>query len=68
MAQAKLSERERVSVLMMRGWGDGVRSYDQVRVLFNRTFRNGEGLDPVSKSWNYQGPSSENWSAKICRI
>ena len=30
MAQAKLSERERVSVLMMRGWGDRVRSYDQV--------------------------------------
>ena len=37
MAQAKLSERERVSVLMMRGWGDQVRSYDPVRLLFNRT-------------------------------
>ena len=35
---------------MMRGWGDRVRSYDQVRFLFNRTFRNGEGLNPVSKS------------------
>ena len=52
MAQAKLSERERVSVLMMRGWGVRVRSYDQVRLLFNRTFRNGEGLNPVSKSIN----------------
>ena len=50
MAQAKLSERERVSVLMMRGWGDRFRSYDQVRLLFNRTFRNGGGLNPVSKS------------------
>ena len=28
MAQAKLSERERVSVLMMRGWGDRIlRAY-----------------------------------------
>ena len=41
MAQAKLSERERVPVLMMRGWGDQVRSYDQVRLLFNRTCRKG---------------------------
>ena len=50
MTQAKLSERERVSVLMMRVWGDQIRSYDQVRLLFNRTFRNEEGLNPVSKS------------------
>ena len=50
MAQAKLSERERVSVLMMRGWGDRVRSYGQVRLLLNRTFRNGEELNPVLKS------------------
>ena len=35
---------------MMRGWGDRVRSYDQNRLLFNRTFRNGQGLNPVSKS------------------
>ena len=34
----------------MRGWGDRVRSYDQVCLHFNRTFRNGEGLNPVSKS------------------
>ena len=45
MTQAKLSERERVSVLIMHGWGDRVRSYDQVCLLFNRTFRNGEGLN-----------------------
>jgi transposase len=50
MAYAKLSEQERVSLLMMRGWGDRVRSYNEVRVLFNRTFRNGDGLSPVSKS------------------
>ena len=50
MAQAELSQRKRVSVLMMRGWGDRVRSYDQVRLLFNRTFRNAEGLNLVSKS------------------
>ncbi|XP_067205325.1 uncharacterized protein [Linepithema humile] len=50
MAYAKLSEQERVSLLMMRGWGDQVRSYNKVRVLFNRTFRNGDGLSPVSKS------------------
>ena len=48
MAQAKLSERERVSVLMMRGWGDRVRSYDQVYLLFNRTFRKRKGLNTVS--------------------
>ena len=50
MAQAKLSERDRVSVLTMRGQGDRVRSYDLVRLLFNRTFRDGEGLNPVLKS------------------
>ena len=50
MAQAKLSEREKVSVLMTHGWRDRFQSYDQVRLLFNRTFRNGEGLNPVSKS------------------
>ena len=50
MAQAKLSERQRVSVLMMRDWGDRVRSYDQVPLLFNRTIRNGEELNPVAKS------------------
>lgn len=45
-----LTEQERVSLLMMRGWRDRVRSYNEVRVLFNRTFRNGDGLSPVSKS------------------
>jgi len=36
----RLSERERISLLMMRGWGDRVRSYRNVVDLFNRTFRN----------------------------
>ena len=35
---------------MMRGQGDRVRSYDHVRLLFNRTFLNEEGLNPVSNS------------------
>jgi len=47
---AKLSERERISLLMIRGWGDRERSYDQVRLLFNETFRNGDGLNHISKS------------------
>jgi len=30
---------------MMRGWGDRQRSYSEVRLLFNETFRNeGEGI------------------------
>jgi len=36
----RLSERERISLLMMRGWGDRMRSYNDVRQLFNETFRN----------------------------
>jgi len=47
---AKLSERERISLLMIRGWGDRERSYDQVRLFFNETFRNGDGLNHISKS------------------
>lgn len=50
MAYAKLSEQERISLLMMRGWGDRVRSYTEVRMLFNRTFRNEDGVNLVSKS------------------
>lgn len=45
---AHLSERDRVCILMMRGWGDRQRSYDQVKTLFNNTFRN-EG-NGISKS------------------
>jgi len=33
----RLSERERISLLMMRGWGDRLRSYNDVRQLFNET-------------------------------
>jgi len=36
---AYLSERERTSLLMMRGWGDRQRSYNEVRQIFNETFR-----------------------------
>jgi len=36
----RLSESERISLLMMRGWGDRIRSYHNVVDLFNRTFRN----------------------------
>lgn len=36
---AYLSEQERISLLMMRGWGDRKRSYNEVRQLFNETFR-----------------------------
>jgi len=42
---AHLTEHERISLLMMRGWGDRQRSYSEVRLLFNETFRNeGEGI------------------------
>lgn len=34
-----LTERERISMLMMRGWGDMKRSYSNVVTLFNATFR-----------------------------
>lgn len=36
---AYLSERERISLLMMRGWDDRQRSYNEVRQIFNETFR-----------------------------
>lgn len=45
---SRLSERERISLLMMRGWGDLRRSLNDVTGLFNRTFRIG-GI-PLSKS------------------
>lgn len=44
----RLSERERISLLMMRGWGDRQRSLNDVTTLFNRTFR--ENATPLSKS------------------
>jgi len=36
----ELSERERISLLIMRGWGDQQRDHKQVMQLFNKTFRN----------------------------
>lgn len=50
MAFLRLSEREKISLMMMRGWGDRQRSYNQVRELFNETFRNGDGQPLISKS------------------
>lgn len=45
---AQLTETERTSLLMMRGWGDKQRSYEEVRLLFNQTFRN--NVEGISKS------------------
>ncbi|EFN66068.1 hypothetical protein EAG_02324 [Camponotus floridanus] len=39
---ARLTERERISLLMMRGWGENERTHDEVTVLFNETFRIGQ--------------------------
>lgn len=36
----ELSERERITILMMRGWGDNERSYAAVVRLFNETYPN----------------------------
>jgi len=37
---AEFSEREQISLLMIRRWGDQQRGYKQVMRLFNKTFRN----------------------------
>ncbi|KAK0091763.1 hypothetical protein PV326_002732 [Microctonus aethiopoides] len=50
MANVKLSEKERIYILMIRGWGDRERSYDQVCSIFNEVYRNRDGLSPISKS------------------
>lgn len=42
----ELSERERITVLMMRGFGDRVRSYEEVKNLFNDSFPD---RNPISK-------------------
>jgi len=36
----ELSECERITILMMRGWGDNERSYSAVVRLFNDTYPN----------------------------
>jgi len=36
----ELSERERISILVMRGWGDNERSYSAVVRLLNDTYPN----------------------------
>jgi len=35
-----LSERKRITILMIRGWGDNERSYSAVDRLFNDTYPN----------------------------
>uniref|UniRef100_A0A1B6KCB5 DUF4817 domain-containing protein n=1 Tax=Graphocephala atropunctata TaxID=36148 RepID=A0A1B6KCB5_9HEMI len=42
-----LSERERITLLMMRGWSDNVRPFAEVTHLFNATFPD---RAPISKS------------------
>jgi len=44
----QLTERERISLLMMRGWGAVTRTYRQVQDLFNETFR--VGANQISSS------------------
>lgn len=36
----ELSERDRITLLMMRGWGDKQRGYKTITRLFNENFRN----------------------------
>ena len=47
MAEIKLSEKERITLLMIRGFGDRQRSYNQVQLIFNETFND---RTPISKS------------------
>lgn len=42
-----LTESERITILMMRGYGDRVRSYEEVKNLFNDAFPN---RNPISKA------------------
>lgn len=45
---AQLSERERITLLMMRGWGNQTRGYKQVAQLFNEELRDAD--HKISKS------------------
>ena len=45
---ATLTDRERITILMMKGYGDRTRSNEEVQILFNDTFR--VGMEPISKS------------------
>lgn len=44
----RINEKERISILIMRGWGDLQRTYRDVQNLFNDTFRVGQ--QPISTS------------------
>jgi len=39
---AYLSEQEKISFLMMQGWRDRKRFYNEVKELFNQIFRNSQ--------------------------
>jgi len=45
---APLTERERILILMMKGYGNMTRSNEDVQILFNDTFR--VGTEQISKS------------------
>ncbi|XP_025264625.1 uncharacterized protein LOC112637997 [Camponotus floridanus] len=45
---SELTDHERITLLMMRGWGDRRRSYNETLQIFNDTFR--VGKVPISKS------------------
>lgn len=42
-----LSEQERITLLMIRSFGDRIRSYNKVCELFNATFNNHK---PITKN------------------
>ena len=42
-----LTENERITILMMRGYGDRVRTFEEVKNLFNDAFPN---RNPISKA------------------
>lgn len=64
---AELTERERISLLMMRGWGNEVISYKEVMRIFNDTFRNeNNGISKSSVVRTVQR-FQETGSVKNCR-
>lgn len=50
MAYIHLSQQEKISLLMMRGWGYREHNFNEVRTLFNANFRNEIGATPISRS------------------
>lgn len=48
-----LTETGRINILMMRGFGDRIRTYEEVAQLFNETFRGNAGFS-ISTSTVYR--------------